>query len=406
MVMNVPKNIQILLLSFVTLFFCPQGHAAAFEPVIGNVVTPKLPWVSSTIRLGTIIPKELFVYPPVIEDPDWYLPRPGSGQRKPEYGGRSGLGSSYLEVLEEALNGNPLAMADLVIQTQYGPDYLAAAFPHFPKEMHSKEFWMEWIGKFTSPGWAYTAVARYNEGIGSTSSALGDGAMLGDPKSMYLYTNESSCSEKRQWTIVAANAGYGKAAYVLSRYYRYGDFDTGYEILQDTDKMNYYLDMAKERGDAGAFTDAVHDFYRGINGKTADMEEVYYHALLAYALLETEDGFLLIDRDIPPLPPLESVHIVSCIGHVSTPTRGWTDEEKARRRLTPEERAALVPSPEIVRAATKRAYAWLVQHKALREAELAPERIRRAELTEQLRAFCAPAVAEIEKRKKDRGTLP
>ena len=107
------------------------------------------------------VPKELFVYPPAIEDPDWYFPRPGSNEQKPDYGGRSGLGSPYFVALKEALKSNPVGMADMVIKTQYGPDYLAVALPHFPKEMHTKEFWMDWIGRYTSPGWAYVVISQY-----------------------------------------------------------------------------------------------------------------------------------------------------------------------------------------------------------------------------------------------------
>lgn len=384
------------------LVFGQPAFAASLEPAPRKVLTPKLPWVSKdTAVLSYDIPKELDVYPSVIEDPDWYFPRPGSNESKPEYKGRSGLGSGYLAVLDEALKGNPVAMADLVMMTQYAPERLAAAYPQFPKEMHSKEFWMGWIAKYTSPGWAYAAVSKYDEGIGSASTALNKGALLGDPKSMYLLTQESGGElESRQWTMIAADAGFRPAAYRLSRFYRYGDAETGYQVLQDTQKMNRYLELAKERGNAWAFADAAHDAYRGLNGKKADAEEMYFNCTIFFALLDREDGLPLIDRAIPSLRQLDEFELQTCISKVSQPTKPLTAEEEAQQTVTDQERASLLPSQEIIQAATKRAYAWLSQHKAMREAELAPERVRRAELTKQLRETCAPAVTYMENQKK------
>lgn len=269
--MKLNRILQSVLWSLFALLICPYGYASEFQPELGKVQRPELPWISSTVLLGIDFPKEIVVHPPVVEDPDWYFRRPGASERKPQYGGRSGLGSPYFVILEEALKGNPVAMADLVIQIQYGADHLAAALPQFPKEMHTKEFWLEWMVKYTSPGWAYAAISKYNEGIGSTTHALSEGAFLGDPKSMYLYSHESACSQKRRWIIVAANAGYGPAAREMSGLYRYGDVSTGYQILQNTEKMNNYLEVAKSRGYAWAFIDSAHDSYHGLNGKQSNL---------------------------------------------------------------------------------------------------------------------------------------
>lgn len=126
---------------------------------------------------------------------------------------------------------------------------------------------------------------------------------------------------------------------------------------------------------------------------------MYFNCVLFSALINTEHGFMLIDREIPQLTPFSEFELYGCISQVAAPTRAWTAEEEARRRLSAQQRAALVPPPAVIHAANKRAYAWLSAHKTMREAELAPERLRREQLTKQLRAVCAPAVAEIEKRK-------
>lgn len=387
----------IALLCLFILALPVQAGSEDFRPVHGLVKTPDFPKTASY----TPIPREINVTPLVAEDPDWYyLPR---GQRpRLSYAGRWG-GSSYPDILEEALRGNPLAMADLIIQTQYAPDRLAAALPHFPPPMHTKKYWLDWAARYTSPGWIYARLSLYDEGIGATRRALGTGAKLGDPKSMYEWVTGWPVAGEVLWLIVAADAGSGPAAYWVSRWYRLGGKNSGYEISKNIAKGKKYLAIAMQRGYSEAFADAAYDVLTGLQGTPINQEQAYVYTYIWLALRKTENGLLLIERDLPDMPTVRMVNVRRCalnarrdIGMV----RNLTPEEKTEEVARKLQVWALPELSEETTARAKRqAQDWLLRYKAEREAELRPERERRAKLTEQLRKECVPALEYLAKRK-------
>ena len=391
----------IVLLCLFILALPVQAGSEDFRPVHGLVKTPDLPKTSSYHSAFPPLPREINVTPLVAEDPDWYyLPR---GQHpRLSYAGRWG-GSSYPDILEEALRGNPLAMADLIIQTQYAPDRLAAALPHFPPPMHTKKYWLDWAARYTSPGWIYARLSLYDEGIGATRDALSTGAELGDPKSMYEWVTGSSVAGEVLWLIVAADAGSGPAAYWVSRWYRLGGKNSGYEISKNIAKGKKYLAIAMQRGYSEAFADAAYNVLTGLQGTPINQEQAYVYTYIWLALRKTENGLLLIERDLPDMPTVRMVNVRRCalnarrdIGMV----RNLTPEEKTEEVARKLQVWALPElSEETTVRAKRQAQDWLLRYKAEREAELRPERERRAKLTEQLRKGCGPALEYLAKRK-------
>lgn len=391
----------IVLLCLFILALPVQAGSEDFRPVHGLVKTPDFPKTASYRWHTPPIPREINVTPLVAEDPDWYY-LPGGQRPRLSYAGRWG-GSSYPDILEEALRGNPLAMADLIIQTQYAPDRLAAALPHFPPPMHTKKYWLDWAARYTSPGWIYARLSLYDEGIGATRRALGTGAELGDPKSMYEWVTGWPVAGEVLWLIVAADAGSGPAAQRVSRWYRLGGKNSGYEISKNIAKGKKYLAIAMQRGYSEAFADAAYDVLTGLQGTPINQEQAYVYTYIWLALRKTENGLLLIERDLPDMPTVRMVNVRRCalnarrdIGMV----RNLTPEEKTEEVARKLQVWALPELSEETTARAKRqAQDWLLRYKAEREAELRPERERRAKLTEQLRKECVPALEYLAKRK-------
>lgn len=378
-----------------------QAGAEDFRPVHGLVTTPDLPKTSSYHSAFPPLPREINVTPLVVEDPDWYY-LPGGQRPRLSYAGRWG-GSGYLDVLEEALRGNPLAMAELIIQTQYASDRLTAAFPQFPRAMHTKKYWLDWAARYTSPGWIYARLSLYDEGIGATRDALSTGAELGDPKSMYEWVTGSSVAGEVLWLIVAADAGSGPAAREVSLWYRLGGRNSGYEIRKDIAKGKKYLAIAMQCGYSEAFAAASYDVLTGFQNTPVNQEQAYVYTYIWLALRKTENGLLLIERDLPDMLTVQMINVLR--GALSSRRdlgfiRNLTPEEKAEEDARAQHVRSLPELPDEANQRAKRqAREWLLRYKAEREAELRPERERRAKLTEQLRKECVPALEYLAKRK-------
>ena len=220
---------------------------------------------------------------------------------------------------------------------------------------------------------------------------------------MYEWVTGSSVAGEVLWLIVAADAGSGPAAYWVSRWYRLGGKNSGYEISKNIAKGKKYLAIAMQRGYSEAFADAAYDVLTGLQGTPINQEQAYVYTYIWLALRKTENGLLLIERDLPDMPTVRMVNVRRCalnarrdIGMV----RNLTPEEKTEEVARKLQVWALPELSEETTARAKRqAQDWLLRYKAEREAELRPERERRAKLTEQLRKECVPALEYLAKRK-------
>ena len=168
------RSTVILLFAALCLLVAPLRLSAAevdFMPQLGLRSLPELACMDeNSAHCNQALPQTLLVTSPVVEDPDWYSPSPDKTHNKPHYVGCQAPGQ-YLPILQEALEGNPVAMADLIIRIQCDRPALAAAHPDIPAFMHSVPFWLEWAARYTSPGWIYARLALYDDGIGHTRSA-------------------------------------------------------------------------------------------------------------------------------------------------------------------------------------------------------------------------------------------
>lgn len=367
-------------------------------PEYGLIKTPVLPYAGNNGSAGGMqIPKNMHVTAPVVEDPDWYYPHPGTRERPPSYTGRWNR-ESYTAILKEALNGNPVAMAELIILAQDAQARLAAAYPDFPPDMHNMCYWLDWATRYTSPGWIYTRLALYDQGIGCTRSAYAKGAFLGDPKSMYAYATRWNTGVNLHWLLLSADAGWGPAAREISRWYRYGGTKGGFRIEQNTDKGKTYQHMAMRNGVAMAFSDAAHDALTGFQDTPVNVEKAYVYAYISYILNKTENGFLLMERTIPPIPLLDFSGVLGCAFYDVFPPRPLRPEEEAAKQARKRQATARSPlSTEANARARQEAVHWLMLYKAAREAQLQSERQRRNVLSRQLRKECAPAVEYLKK---------
>lgn len=376
----------------------PLAGARDVPPRHGLIKTPVLPYTGHNASAsGRQIPKKMDVTAPVVEDPDWYYPHPGRRERTPCYTGRWDR-RNYAAVLKEALNGNPVAMAELIILAQAAPSGLAAAYPDFPPAMHTMCYWLDWAARYTSPGWIYARLALYDQGIGCTRSAFAKGAFLGDPKSMYAYATRWNIGVNLHWLLLSADAGWGPAAREVSRWYRYGGTRGGFRIDQDTLKGKTYQHIAMRNGVAMAFSDAAHDALTGFQDTPVNVEKAYVYTYISYVLDKTENGFLLMERAMPRVPLLDFSGVLGCAFYDVFPPRPLSPEEEAAKQERKRQAAARVPlSTEANARARQEAMLWLLLHKTAREAQLQSERRRRAALSRQLRKECAPAVEYLKK---------
>ena len=373
-----------------------RAEELLFTPKLGLQLLPELSCTSKDPAYCVRpLPQNLQVTAPVVEDPDWYVSPPGSDTPKPQYVGCQSE-TQYLLVLAEALQGNPVAMADLVIRAQCTSSTLAATYPGIPAFMHSAAFWLDWAAQYTSPGWVYARLALYGEGMGNMRSAYTRGAFLGDPKSMHAYATRWNTGTNLQWLLLAAEAGYAPAAHEISRWYRFGGEKCGYTLPDSPNesKARQYLSIAMSEGHAQAFGDAVYEILASGNAQ-AHMEDAYVYTQIGRALDEADDGLLLTGR---PLPQIKPVNLDDVLGYakcalmplrlMNTEGKHFGQAVKLAKGLRPLEAQELT-------AATNKATAWLRNFQEHQEASLTAERERREALTEQLREQCLPALTYI-----------
>ncbi|MDD4701896.1 MAG: hypothetical protein PHI96_06705 [Desulfovibrio sp.] len=341
------------------------------------------------------MPQKLDVTAPVVEDPDWYVSPSGCNTLKPRYVGCRAE-TQYLRVLAEALNGNPVAMADLVIHIQCAASTLASTYPGIPAFMHSTAFWLDWAAQYTSPGWVYARLALYNEGIGNTRSAYTRGAFLGDPKSMHAYATLWNTGTNLQWLLLAADAGYAPAALEISRWYRFGGDKCGYTLPNSPNESiaHQYLSIAMNEGYARAFGVAVYEILTSENAQ-AQMEDAYAYTQIARALEKTDNGLLLLYRPLPAVEPVNLDDVREYARYAFMPFRLMNIEKTHLGQAQKFSKGLRPLEAQGMNAATDKAAAWLRKHQAHREATLNAERKRRKALTVRLREQCLPALSSL-----------
>ncbi|MBB5142805.1 hypothetical protein [Desulfovibrio intestinalis] len=386
-------------LAFILFILLPlplQAEELLFTPKLGLQLLPELSCTSKDPAYCVRpLPQNLQVTAPVVEDPDWYVAPPGSATPKPQYVGCQSE-AQYLLVLTEALQGNPVAMADLVIRAQCASATPATAYPGIPAFMRSAAFWLEWATKYTSPGWVYSRLALYGEGMGNTRSAYTRGAFLGDPKSMHAYATRWNTGTNLQWLLLSADAGYAPAAHEISRWYRFGGDKCGYTLPDSPNesKARQYLSIAMSEGYAHAFGDAVYEILVSGNAQ-AHLEDAYAYTQIGRALDEADNGLLLADRPLPQIKPVnlnDVLRYAKCafmpLHQMNTEEKHFVQAAKLAKDLHPLE-------PQGLAAASNKATAWLLNFQKHQEAHLTAERERRDALTTQLREQCLSALAYI-----------
>lgn len=392
-----------ILLACICLCLAPLWAVGQEYPKDINPRTFGLPWTSQKRLQSMLLPDFITVYAAVVEDPDWYYPKPGEKQ-KPAYTGYSVGGSSYLDVLEEVLKGNPVAMADLIPQTQAIPDYVNNPYPEFPLIMQSAQYWEEWIARYTSPGWAFTRLALYDISPGRTVAAIDAASFAGDAQGMYLASKRDR-GLRVLWAMLAADAGWGEAAHDVSGWYKYGYNSGGEEsVPQDLEKKQHYLAIAQNSGYYRSFMDSAYDAVTGFQGTPVDLVAAYRDCYIFYWLPQPEDSLLLLERDIPPRNPLTLSDFEGCLQasiKPETPDEKESGKAEHLKRLEEAKKRTnnFAITPEQHAQAKQQARAWMLQHKAQREAALNKERQRRAALTQELRKELAVVVDYIEKHK-------
>lgn len=367
-----------------------------FTPKLGLQFIPELGCTDKKhTSCNKQLPQGLEVTAPVVEDPDWYVSPPGSSAPKPRYVGCQS-GAQYLRILTEALNGNPVAMADLVMHIQCASSTLATTHPGIPVFMHSKDFWLDWAAQYSSPGWVYARLALYNEGIGNTRSAYTRGAFLGDPKSMHAYATHWNTGTNLQWLILSADAGYAPAALEISRLYHFGGNKCGYTLPNSPNELmaRQYLSIALNGGDARAYGVAVYEILTSEDAQ-AQMEDAYAYTQIGHALAEADNGLLLPGRPLPKIEPVTLDDVLGYARYALLPFRFMNLEKKHSAQALKSAQKLHPLEAQDVAAATKKATAWLRSFQALREANLKTERERRNALTIRLREQCLSAITYI-----------
>lgn len=385
---------NICIFCFLVFSLPVQAEEPGFTPKTGIQFLPELICVDKNSKCSEqILTQPLQVTAPVLEDPDWYVAPPGSNRLKPRYVG-CWAETQYLFVLKEALQGNPVAMADLIIRIQCTSSALSLTYPNIPDFMHSTAFWLDWAAQYTSPGWVYTRLALYDEGIGHTRSAFTKGAFLGDPKSMHAYATRWNTGSNLQWLLLAADAGYAPAAHVISRWYRFGGEQCGYALPNSPDQAlaHKYLVIAMNQGHARAFGDAAYEILTSEDAQ-ARLKEAYMYTQIGRALEESDDGLLLVGRPLPTVKPVTLDDVLGYARYVLMPPHsplGNTEKQfsqiakfaKGLRKLDVQDQSE----------ATIRAVAWLRNFQKRKEADMAAERTRRGVLTARLRERCLTAL--------------
>lgn len=396
------RSAVILHLGAFYLLFVPLRLFAAeiyFTPQLGLRPLPELACTEGdSAYCNQALPRTLLITAPVVEDPDWYSPPPDKARKRPRYVGCQSS-SQYLPVLQEALEGNPVAMADLIIRIQCERPALAAAHPDIPPFMHSISFWLEWAARYTSPGWIYTRLALYDDGIGQTRSAYTRGAFLGDPKAMYAYATRWNTGTNLHWLLMAADAGYGPAAHEISRWYRFGGQNCGYTLPKapDAEMAHRYRTIAMNKGYSRAFVHAVFEALADGNSSQA-LEDACVYTHIGRVLEKTDNGLLLVDSPLPQIQPIAFDQMLSyALCAVLPPRPLLSREEKLHFQDSQKIRRPRTIDPEMQSRAIERATAWLRAFQAQRQAELEMERERRRALTAQLRELCSPALTYLAK---------
>ena len=404
------RSTVILLFAALCLLAAPLRLSAAevdFMPQLGLRSLPELACNDeNSAYCNQALPQTLLVTSPVVEDPAWYSPSPDKTHNKPHYVGCQAPGQ-YLPILQEALEGNPVAMADLIIRIQCDRPALAAAHPDIPAFMHSVPFWLEWAARYTSPGWIYARLALYDDGIGHTRSAYTRGAFLGDPKSMHAYATRWNTGTNLHWLLMAADAGYGPAAHEISRWYRFGGQNSGYSLPKapDTDMARRYRTIAMNRGYPRAFAYAAFEALAEENAGQA-VEDACMYTHIGRVLEKTDNGLLLADRSLPQMQPIPFEQVLAyALCAVLPPRPLLSQEEKLHFQDSQKIRRPRVIDDEMQNRAMERASAWLRAFQAQRQAELVMERERRNALTAQLREQCSHALTYLVKT-QDSAPLP
>lgn len=382
------------IISFLLFSLPAMAEESTFTPKIGVQSLPELVCTNKDFKYcGQISTHQLQVTAPVIEDPDWYFSPPGCNRPKPRYMGCWGE-TQYLFVLKEALQGNPVAMADLIIRVQCTSSSLPPTHPDIPDFMHSTAFWLDWAAQYTSPGWVYARLALYDEGIGHTRSAFTRGAFLGDPKSMHAYATRWNTGSNLQWLLLAADAGYAPAAHEISRWYRFGGEKSGYALPNSPDQSlaHKYLTIAMNKGHAPAFGDAVYEILTSDDAQ-ARLKDAYMYTQIGRALEESDNGLLLVGR---PLPFVKPVCLDDVLGYaryeLMPPHSPLRNAETQFSQIAKFAKGLQQIDPQDQVEATISAVAWLRAFQTRLEADMAAERARRGALTARLREVCLPAI--------------
>ena len=385
------------ILCFLQLSQPAFAEDSIFMPKTGIQFLPELDCTEENSKYCVeLLPHQLKVTAPVIEDPDWYLAPPGSNKPKPCFVGFWSE-TQYIFILKEVLQGNPVAMADLIIRIQSTSTPLPLAYPDIPEFMHSTAFWLDWAAQYTSPGWVYARLALYDEGIGHTRSAFTKGAFLGDPKSMYAYATRWNTGSNLQWLLLAADAGYAPAAYAISRWYRFGGEKCGYALPNSPDQYlaHKYLAIAMNKGHARAFADAVYEILTSEDAQ-ARLKDAYMYTQIGRVLEESDNGFLLVGRPLPAVKPVGLGDVLGYARYVLMPPHSaMNDGEKLYSQVSKTTKGLLQVDSRGQAEATISAAAWLRDFQARQEADIKAERARRDVLTDRLREVCFPALAYL-----------
>ena len=377
------------------LFACDMD----FAPQLGLRSLPELSCTDeNTAHCNQALPQTLTITSPVVEDPEWYAFSQDKTLAAPPYVGCQTPGQ-YLPILQKALAGNPVAMADLIIRIQCDRPGLMAAHPDIPDFMHSVPFWLEWAARYTSPGWIYARLALYDDGIGHTRSAYTRGAFLGDPKSMHAYATRWSTGSNLHWLLMAADAGYGPAAYEISRWYHFGGQNSGYSLphAPDADRARSYRAVAMSKGYPQAFAHAAFEALADEHEPQA-VEDACMYTHIGRVLENTDNGLLLVSMPLPQMQPLAFEQVVAYALCAALPPRQLlSKEERAHFHASQKVRRHRNISAAMQKRAMERATTWLLSFQAQRQADIDIERKRRNTLTAQLQEQCIHALMYIAK---------
>ncbi|MDR2050935.1 MAG: hypothetical protein LBQ63_04095 [Deltaproteobacteria bacterium] len=221
---------------------------------------------------GQLPPKSRWPLPAAPEDPEWLNPELEAVSGDPSRMDKEGF--PYRLCLGEALRGNPRAMLLLSLAyARWGED-LGEPPLSLPPSMRNAAYWLRRAGEFAGPAWVATRLGDLARDEEEKSAHYAQGAALGSPEAMYLY----SLREKRpDMLALAAVAGHPEAAALAA--FNLGAGTEGFPASPRLGASYWWLSALG--GNSLAFLVCSEYFFHGLHGFPKDERKAALFALLA-----------------------------------------------------------------------------------------------------------------------------